>query len=174
MIQRYSMTIAIIIVIGVNRIWYAAKMFLDARGVPVRWFSRHFQDPHLAQRARRALLRSIRTGSSENAPLGPPRSNRDVPAGRVASLCTGGDGASLVKAARTGRCSGCDPRLRSAGRRAFAGDVMYRPVSRSRAEQNLLYSGISCPPTPPAGPFRLVSYGRARRRLSTMIGSTRP
>ena len=44
MIRQYAMTIVTIIVIGANGIWYAAKVFLDARGVPVRWFSRHFQD----------------------------------------------------------------------------------------------------------------------------------
>ena len=44
MIQQYAMSIAVFIVIAVNGLWYAAKMFLVARGVPVRWFSGHFQD----------------------------------------------------------------------------------------------------------------------------------
>jgi hypothetical protein len=65
MIQQYAMTIAIIIVIAVNGIWCAAKMFLDVRGVPVRWFSRHFQDL--------ASLRELAERSSDRTEQGRAR-----------------------------------------------------------------------------------------------------
>jgi hypothetical protein len=44
MIRQHAMAIIAILVIGVNGAWYAAKVFLHARGVPVGWFSGHFRD----------------------------------------------------------------------------------------------------------------------------------
>jgi hypothetical protein len=58
MIQQYATLIATIIFVAVNGLWYAAKMFLNARGIPVRWFSRHFQDlTSLRELAERSLDR---------------------------------------------------------------------------------------------------------------------
>jgi len=65
MIQQHATLIATIIIIAVNGLWYAAKVFLRARGVSVGWFSRHFQDL--------TSLRELAERSSDRAEQGRAR-----------------------------------------------------------------------------------------------------
>ena len=49
MSHQQALTIAAIIIVALNGLSYAAKIFLHKRGVRVGWFSRHFDD-HAALR----------------------------------------------------------------------------------------------------------------------------
>lgn len=44
MTPQIAKLIGITIVLGVNFLWYGAKIFLNARGVPVGWLSGHHRD----------------------------------------------------------------------------------------------------------------------------------
>jgi len=84
MSQQSAMTIATILIVGLNGIWYAAKIFLNARGVRVHWFSRHFDDlaglreladrstDHAEQTRARTLLWALRGGIATFLLVGVP------------------------------------------------------------------------------------------------------